>query len=112
MHNPLQELKKLWNAIIPSRFKSIEPVPQSLKKRNKTMSLELKVNTSFKHSIDFMRDRVIANLAEARSLKQFKIDDREFEKVCNLIVMSIDQASAGVFKQADGLIKDIQKNGS
>jgi hypothetical protein len=59
-----------------------------------------------------MRDRVIANLAEARSLKQFKIDDREFEKVCNLIVMSIDQASAGVFKQADGLIKDIQKNGS
>ena len=76
------------------------------------MSLELKVNTSFKHSIDFMRDRVIANLAEARSLKQFKIDDREFEKVCNLIVMSIDQASSGVFKQADGLIKDIQKNGT
>ena len=84
----------------------------SKKKRNKTMSLELKVNTSFKHSIDFIRDRVIANLAEARSLKKIKVDDREFEKVCNLIVMSIDQASSGVFKQADGLIKDIQKNGS
>lgn len=76
------------------------------------MSLELKVNTSFKHSIDFMRDRVITNLAEARAQKKIKVDQKDFEAVCNLITMSFDQASAGVFKQADGLVKDLQKNGT
>jgi len=73
------------------------------------MSLELKVNTSFKHSMDFMKDKLISNLREANG-KSFKIPEKEFASLCNMIVLSFDQCSPGVFKQADSLIKDLKKN--
>ncbi len=72
------------------------------------MSLELKINTSFKNSMDFMRDKVVANLNEARGTK-FNISDRDFQTLCNLVILSFDQCSPGVFKQADSLVKDIKK---
>jgi len=74
------------------------------------MSLELKVNTSFKHSIDFVKDRVLSNLNEARGKGLFKLNDREFESLYNIVSMSFDQGNTGAFKQIDSLVKEIKKD--
>ena len=74
------------------------------------MSLELKVNTSFKHSIDFVKDRVVSNIVEARTRGMFKLNDREFESLCNIVNMSFEQAGSGAFKQIDALVRDIKKD--
>lgn len=93
-----------------SKNKSIEPAQSSNTLGSRKMSLELKVNTSFKHSIDFVKDRVISNLVEARSRGMFKLNDREFEALCNLVNMSFDQAGSGAFKQIESLVRDIKKD--
>jgi hypothetical protein len=74
------------------------------------MSLDLKVSTSFKHTIDFVRDRVLSNLKEARGLGKFNIPDRDFEAICNLVSMSFDQGSTIAFKEIEGLIKELKKD--
>jgi hypothetical protein len=73
------------------------------------MSLELKVNTNFKVSIDFIKDRVKSNLVETRNRGNVTISERDFNTVLSLIDASFDQASIGAFKQVDGLIKDLKK---
>ena len=73
------------------------------------MSLELKVNTNLKVSLDLTREKVISNLLEARGLGKFKVDDRDFNTLCNIIQGSFDQASQNVFRNADGLINEIKK---
>lgn len=80
-----------------------------MKKGSKKMSLELKVNTSFKHSMDFMKDKLISNLNEANG-KSFKVSEKDFKTICNMIILSFDQCSPGVFNQAESLIKDLKKN--
>lgn len=74
------------------------------------MSLDLKVSTSFKHTIDFVRDRVLSNLREARRLGKFSIADRDFEAICNLVAMSFDQGSTIAFKEIEGLVKELKKD--
>lgn len=93
-----------------SKNKSIEQAQSSNTIGSRKMSLELKVNTSFKHSIDFVKDRVISNLVEARGKGMFKVSDREFESLCNLVNMSFDQAGSGTYKQLDSLIRDLKKD--
>lgn len=73
------------------------------------MSLELKVNTNLKVSLDITRDKVLANLLEARGLGKFQLNDRDFNAVCNIIQGSFDQASQSVFRNADGLVKEIKR---
>ena len=90
--------------------KSIEQAPSSNTLGSRKMSLELKVNTSFKHSIDFVKDRVVSNIVEARTRGMFKLNDREFEALCNIVNMSFEQAGSGAFKQIDALVRDIKKD--
>ena len=90
--------------------KSIEQAPSSNTLGSRKMSLELKVNTSFKHSIDFVKDRVVSNIVEARTRGMFKLNDREFEALCNIVNMSFEQAGSGAFKQIDSLVRDIKKD--
>ena len=74
------------------------------------MSLDLKVNTSFKHTVDFVKDRVISNLKEARGLGRFNVPDRDFDAICNLVILSFDQGSTIAFKEIDGLVKELKKD--
>ena len=74
------------------------------------MSLDLKVNTSFKHTVDFVKDRVISNLKEARGLGRFNVPDRDFDTICNLVILSFDQGSTIAFKEIDGLVKELKKD--
>lgn len=73
------------------------------------MSLELKVNTNLKISLDITRDRVISNLLEARGQGKFRVEDRDFNSICNLIQLSFDQASQNVFSNADNLVREIKR---
>jgi len=73
------------------------------------MSLELKVNTNLKVSLDITRDRVVANLLEARGQGKFRLEDSDFNAICNLIQLSFDQASQNVFSNADNLVKEIKR---
>lgn len=73
------------------------------------MSLELKVNTNLKVSLDITRDRVISNLLEARGQGKFRLEDKDFTSICNLIQLSFDQASQNVFNNADNLVKEIKR---
>lgn len=73
------------------------------------MSLELKVSTSFKNSIDVVKDKIISNLLEAKGQGKIKIDKKDFDALCNIIVMSFDQGTMNSFTQIDSLIKEIKK---
>jgi len=73
------------------------------------MSLELKVSTTFKNSIDVVKDKVISNLIEARGQGKIKIEKKEFDAICNMIIMSFDQGSLNSFSQIDTLVKEIRK---
>jgi len=73
------------------------------------MSLELKVNTNLKVSLDITRDRVVSNLLEARGQGKFRLEDRDFNAICNLIQLSFDQASQNVFSNADNLVREIKR---
>jgi len=73
------------------------------------MSLELKVNTNLKVSLDITRDRIISNLLEARGQGKFRLDDKDFAVICNLVQLSFDQASQNVFNNADNLVKEIKR---
>ena len=108
MYNPLTGLKNLWKLISRSEIKSIEQVRLSQKRGNKKMSIELKVNTNLKVSLDLTRDRVISNLLEARGQGKFKLDDRDFNTICNIVQGSFDQASQSVFRNADNLVKELK----
>jgi len=59
--------------------------------------------------MDITRDKVISNLVEARGQGKFKMGDKEFNTICNLIRASFDQASQSVFKNGDGLVKELKK---
>jgi len=73
------------------------------------MSIELKVNTNLKVSLDLTRDIVVSNLLEARGQGKFRLDDRDFNAVCNIIQGSFDQASQSAFRNADNLVKELKK---
>ena len=73
------------------------------------MSLELKVNTNLKVSLDLTRDRVVSNLMEARGQGKFSIPEKDFNAICNIVQLSFDQASQSVFKNADNLVKELNK---
>lgn len=72
------------------------------------MSLELKVNTSQKISIELLKNKVISNLNEAKGTGRIKVNDREFVTICNLIQLSFDQASQSVFKNSEELITQLR----
>ena len=72
------------------------------------MSLELKVNTSQKISIDLLKNRVISNLNEAKGTGRIRVDEKEFVTICNLIQLSFDQASQSVFKNSEELINQLK----
>jgi len=73
------------------------------------MSLELKVSTTFKNSIDVVKDKVLSNLLEAKGQGKFNVEKKDFEIMCNLIIMSFDQGSINSFSQIDSLVKEIRK---
>jgi hypothetical protein len=73
------------------------------------MSLDLKVNSNLKTSIDHIKNSVIANLSEARGLRKFNIDERDFQAICNIVILSFDQGSTGAFKNAQSLVNEIKK---
>lgn len=73
------------------------------------MSIELKVNTNLKVSLDLTREKIISNLLEARGQGKFKLEDRDFNTLCSIIQGSFDQASQSVFKNSDNLVKELKK---
>jgi len=73
------------------------------------MSLDLKVNTNLKNSIDFIKNSVVSNLVSAKGQGKFEISERDFQAICNIVSLSFDQASNGAFKNAQSLVNDIKK---
>jgi len=73
------------------------------------MSIELKVNTNIKTSIDLIKNSIVANLSEARGKGKFSISDRDFENLCNIVILSFDQGQSIAFKNIQSVVSEIKK---
>jgi len=73
------------------------------------MSLELKINSNLKVSLDITRDKVLSNLQEARGQGKIKVNDRDFNAICNLVQASFEQASQGAFKNSESLVNELKR---
>lgn len=73
------------------------------------MSLELKINSNLKVSLDITRDRVISNLLEARGQGRINLSEKDLNAVCSLIQASFEQASQSAFKNSESIIKELKE---
>ena len=93
-----------------SKSKLTEQAPSSPTRENRKMSLELKVNTNVKTSIDFIKNNVVSNLLSAKGQGKFEVSERDFQTICNIVEMSFDQGSIGAFKNTQSLVNEIKKD--
>lgn len=93
-----------------SKSKLTGPAPSLPTRENRKMSLELKVNSNVKSSIDFIKNSVISNLVSAKGQGKFEINERDFQAICNIVALSFDQASVGAFKNTQNLVEEIKKD--
>jgi len=55
------------------------------------MSNKSRLRTDFKVALDHIRDRVVSNVVEAKSLGLYKAEDADVQKVVRIIELAFEQ---------------------
>ena len=76
------------------------------------MSSPTRLRTDFKTAIDHIKDRVLSNIAEAKTQGRYKIDDQELRRLVLVVEASFEQgfitASGQIEKTIDDFVKEWQ----
>ena len=73
------------------------------------MSKSSRLRSEFKIASDHIKDRVIANVIEAKNQGRYKIDDSETQKLVRVIEMSFEQGFIGASGQIEKSINEVLK---
>jgi hypothetical protein len=73
------------------------------------MSAPSRLRTDFKLAIDHIKDRVLANVSEAKTQGRYKIDDHDLRRLMLVIESSFEQGFITASTQIERSIDDIVK---
>lgn len=70
------------------------------------MSKASRLRTDFKVSIDHIKDRVITNLIEAKNQGRYKVEEKEIQKIVQVIESAFEQGFITVSGQIEKSIDE------
>lgn len=71
------------------------------------MSKSSRLRTEFKVAVDHVKDRVIANIVEAKSQGLYKIEDKDMSKLVRVIESSFEQGFINASGQIEKSIEEV-----
>ena len=79
----------------------------NLSEAKKKMSKTSRLRTEFKVAVDHVKDRVIANIVEAKMQGIYKIDDNDAQKLIRVIESSFEQGFINASGQIEKSIEEV-----